>query len=223
MAVPTARTHTDADPVAAGVDRPDLRAVLTRVVVSLVVAVVIPACLMWTMLTVAGFSTAVVVALAWVIVVMVWRRMTRRAVSGLVLLSMVVLTIRTVLALVTGSSFLYFVQPVFTDLAVATLFLGSLCTVRPIVARLAPDFFPMNAAVAERPEVCCLFRRLTLMWGLVIVLKAGITLSLLASLSTTSFVLIKGGAIATLTLTAAVATIVWSVVVGRRAGVLEPR
>ena len=52
--------------------------------------------------------------------------------------------------------------------------------------------------------------------------RGTITLWLLESLSTVNFVLIKGGAIITLTLTAAVVTIVWSVIVGRQEGLLPP-
>jgi hypothetical protein len=40
-------------------------------------------------------------------------------------------------------------------------------------------------------------------------------------LGTVNFVLIKGGAIITLTLTAATVTIVWSVIVGRQEGLLR--
>ena len=48
------------------------------------------------------------------------------------------------------------------------------------------------------------------------------SLWLLVSLSTVDFVLIKGGAIISLTLTTAAATVVWSVLVGRREGLLRP-
>jgi hypothetical protein len=37
-----------------------------------------------------------------------------------------------------------------------------------------------------------------------------------------NFVLFKGGAIITLTLTAAVVTVVWSLIVGRQEGLLRP-
>ena len=56
------------------------------------------------------------------------------------------------------------------------------------------------------------------LWGLVILAKGGITLWLLESLSTANFVLIKGGAIITLTVTAAVVTIAWSYLVVREHG-----
>ena len=116
----------------------------------------------------------------------------------------------------TGNTFVYFVQPVFSDACVAAIFLGSLMTQRPLVARLAPDFCPMHASLASRPVIQRLLRRLTLMWGLVIVAKGSLTLWLLTSLSTVNFVLVKGAAIFTLTLLAAAATVtIASIVVCR--------
>lgn len=202
--------------------RPHLRDVVARVAVSLATAVFAPAALMWVMLVLFNVATAVIVALAWMVGAMGWRWATKRPVSGLLLLTLGIMTVRTAFTLVTGNTFIYFVQPVFADFAVAAIFLGSLCSARPVIARLAPDFYPMSAAVAARPEIRALFRRLTLMWGLVILLKGSITLWLLQSLSTVNFVLIKGSAIITLTLTAAVVTVVWSVIVGRHEGLLPP-
>jgi uncharacterized membrane protein len=131
------------------------------------------------------------------------------------------MTIRTGCTLATGNTFVYFVQPVFADATVATIFLGSLLTARPIVARIAPDFYPIDDVLAARPRIRRLFRRLTLLWGLVIVVKATVTLWLLLSLSTVNFVLIKGSAIISLTLLAAVATLALSAIVGRQEGLLR--
>lgn len=203
--------------------RSPLRGVVERLVISLGITVVTPAILLWVMLAIFNVATAVIVALAWMVGAMIWRWATKRSVSGLLLLTLGVMTARTAFTLVTGNSFVYFVQPVFADVAVGTLFLVSLCSERPIIARLAPDFFPMDATVTEQPQVRSLFRRLTLMWGLVILAKASITLWLLETLSTANFALIKGGAIITLTLTAAVVTLVWCLVVDRQHGVLRPR
>ena len=127
------------------------------------------------------FGAAVIVALVWMVVAMAGRYATRRPVSGLLLLTLGILTIETVFTLATGNTFVFFVQPVFSDFAVAAIFLGSLWTAQPVIARLAPDFYPMRASVAARPEMRALFRRLTLMWGLVILGKGGITLWLLES------------------------------------------
>jgi hypothetical protein len=202
--------------------RPHLRDVVARVAVSLATAVFAPAALLWVMLVIFNVATAVVVALAWMVGAMAWRWVTKRPVSGLLLLTLGIMTVRTAFTLATGDTFIYFVQPVFADFAVAAIFLGSLWSARPVIARLAPDFYPMSTAVAARPEMRALFRRLTLMWGLVILAKGSITLWLLETLGTVNFVLIKGGAIITLTLTAAVVTIVWSAIVGRQEGLLHP-
>ncbi|GAA1956283.1 hypothetical protein GCM10009798_14540 [Nocardioides panacihumi] len=200
---------------------PHPKAVLARVGVTLGTAVFIPAVLLWTTMRTFNIAVAVIVGLAWMVGVMCWRHATGRPVSGLVLLSLGILTVKTAFTLATGNTFVYFVQPVFADAAVATIFLGSLCTARPVIARLAPEFYPVSAEVAARPQIRALFWRLTLMWGLVILVKAVITLWLLQTLSLSNFMLIKGGAIITLTTTAAVVTIGWSFAVARRQGLLH--
>lgn len=203
--------------------RPHLRRVLSRVAASLLTAVFIPAALLWATLVVFNFPTAMVVALAWMVSTIAWRWATGRPVSGLLSLTLTLLIIRTVLAIATGSAFVYFIQPVVADLTVAAVFLCSLWSARPVVARLAPDFFPMDATIAALPRVRSLFRKLTLLWGLVTLAEAAVTLTLLESLSAANFVLVRGGALTILSATAAVVTIVWSVSVGRREGLLQPR
>jgi hypothetical protein len=197
--------------------------VVARVAVSIATAVVAPTALFATTLLIFNITTAVLVALAWMAGAMWWRRTSKRPISGLLVLALGTMTIKTGITLATGNTFIYFVQPVFVDLLVSSVFLGSLLSARPIVARLAPDFYPMDAALAASPAVRRLFRRLTLLWGLVILVKGTITFWLLTSLSTVDFVLIKGGAILTLTMLAAATTVAWSVVVARQEGLLSPR
>ena len=199
---------------------PHLGEIIARVVISLATAVVVPAALFATTVVAFGVAPGMIVALAWVVGATVWRWATRRPVSGLLLLTLGMLTLKTCVTLVTGNTYIYFVQPVFVDATVAVVFLTSLWSATPVVARLAPDFYPIDAAVAARPAISGLFRRLTLLWGLVILVKGGITLWLLESLSTVHFVVIKGSAIITLTLLAAAATVVWAALVGRAEGLL---
>jgi uncharacterized membrane protein len=202
---------------------PGLREVVARVVVSIAIAVVAPSVLFATTLVVFGLTTAVLVALAWMTTAMCWRRAASRPVSGLLVLALGIMTVKTAFTLATGNTFVYFVQPVVVDFAVAAVFLGSLWSARPIVARLAPDFYPIDAELAARPGIQELFRRLTLLWALVILVKGSLTFTLLMSLSTVDFVLVKGSAILTLTLLAVAATVVWSVVVARQEGLLPAR
>ena len=189
---------------------------------SLVTAVIVPTALFAVTLVIFNITVAVLVALAWMAGAMWWRRSAQRPISGLLVLGLAIMTIKTGITLATGNTFIYFVQPVVVDLLVSGVFLGSLLSARPIVARLAPDFFPMDAGIAARPAIRGLFRRLTLLWGLVILVKGVVTMWLLTSLSTVDFVLIKGGAILTLTLLATATTVTWSVVVARREGLLRP-
>ncbi len=199
---------------------PSLKAVVVRTLASLSVAVVAPAALFWATMVTINVYAAVCVVFAGLVGAMAWRWATHRPVSRLLLLSLGIVTLRTAFTLATGNTFVYFVQPVFADAAVAALFLGSLWTARPMVARLAPDFYPIDGAVAARPRVVRLFRRLTLLWGLVVIAKGAATLVLLLSQSTADFVLLKGTAVIALTLLAAVATIAMSAFVGRQEGLL---
>lgn len=197
---------------------PGVRDIVVRVVVRLAIAVVAPSVLFATTLVVLNLPAAMVVALAWLVGAMSWRHATGRGLSGLLVLTLVISMVKTGIALATGNAFIYFVQPVVVDVVVAAVFLGSLGHGRPLVARIAPDFCPMDAAFAARPRVQRLCRGLTLMWGLVILVKGSVTLWLLMSLSTVDFVLVKSGTILTLTMVATAATVVWCVVVGRREG-----
>ena len=200
--------------------RPQLKAIVARTGASLATAVVAPAVLFCAAMLVFNVDTALIVALGWMIGALCWRRLTRRPVSGLLVLALGIMAVKTGFTLATGNTFVYFVQPVVVDAVVATVFVASVWTARPIVARIAPDFYPVDSALAARPRMRRLFRQLTLLWGVVIAIKGTITLWLLLSLSTVDFVLVKSSAIIALTLLAAAATVVLSAVVGRREGLL---
>ncbi|MBF4769519.1 hypothetical protein ISU10_17255 [Nocardioides agariphilus] len=201
---------------------PQLQAIVARTVMSIVTAVVVPAMLFCVAMVVFNVDTALVVALGWMVAALCWRRGTGRPMSGLLVLALAIMAVKTGFTLLTGNTFVYFVQPVFVDAVVALLFVASLWSATPAVARIAPDFYPLDAALAARPGIRRLFRHLTMLWALVIAIKGTVTLWLLLSLSTVSFVLVKSSAILALTVLATVATITLSAVVGRREGLLRP-
>ena len=201
---------------------PHLRQVLARVAATLATAVVAPAALFATTLVAFNITTAILAALTWTTAAMCWRRATGRPVSGLLLLVWGIMILKTAFTLATGNTFVYFAQPVVVDFTVGAVFLGSLMSARPIVARIAPDFYPINSELAARPGIQGLFRGLTMMWGVVVLVKGSLTLWLLLSLSTVNFVLIKGSAVMTLTLVTVATTVACSIVVARREGLLAP-
>src|SRR4051794_7869942 len=171
--------------------RPPVRTVLQHLALSLLWANLVPAGLFYICFSAGNVWAAVIAALTWCYGAMAWRVKTHRRPSGLLWLTVIGLTGKTALALATGSTFLYFAQPAVTDALFATLFLVSLATARPMVARLAGDFYPMDEDVARRPHVQRLFWRLTLMWAVICLARAVATLWLLESVPLITFVQVK--------------------------------
>jgi len=195
---------------------------MRRVGLSLLIACVVPGGLFFVCFRVDGIWTAILAALGWSYGALAFRALTGRRTSGLLVLTAMVMTGRTLIALATGSTFLYFLQPVITDGVVGTTFLLSLATARPVVARLAGDFYPMDHEVSMRPRVQRLFRRLTVMWAVLCLAKATMTLWLLQTTSLDTFVTIKTISVPTINSLAAAATIAAAVAVARQEGLLAP-
>jgi intracellular septation protein A len=220
---------TVSDPTTAAPDavpdhhRPSLTAVVRRVALSLLIACAIPAAVFYGCFRVSGVWTAIVAALVWSYGAIVWRALTGRRPSGLLVLTAIVMTGRTLVALLTESTFLYFLQPIITDGVIGTVFLLSLATGRPMVARLAGDFYPVDEELSGRPRIQALFRRLTLMWALLCLVKATITLWLLLSQSLETFVLVKSVSVLTINAAAVAVTIAAGVLVGRKEGLVGDR
>ena len=200
--------------------RPCLKAIIRGLAVNLWVACVVPALLFYVVLVTVNVSAAVLVALGWTYLAMLWRWATGRRMSGLLLLTVTVLTVRTAFTLATGNTFVYFLQPVVSDGLVALLFLVSLVSARPVVARLAADFYPMDHDVASCPRIRRLFWHLTLLWALFSLVKGGLSLWLLMSQSLVDFVLIKNVSIISMTVLVVAATVWASVLVARKEGLL---
>ena len=162
-----------------------------RVSLSLLIAVVIPAALFYGVFVIAGVWTAIAAALGWSYGAIAWRAMTRRRTSGLLILTALLLTGRTALSVVADSTWLYFLQPIISDGLVAALFLLSLASARPMVARLTGDFYPMDLELASRQRIRRLFWHLTALWAVLGLAKATMTLWLLQSQSLETFLLVK--------------------------------
>ena len=113
-----------------------------------------------------------------------------------------------------------FLQPIISDGVIALAFLASLATARPMVARLAGDFYPMNHELSLRPRIRRLFWHLTVLWAVLCVGKAVMVLWMLQSLSLESFVLVKGASVLTLNAVAAATTIAAAAIVARKEGLL---
>lgn len=215
-------TRTTPVPDVEAPHRPRLLTIVRRVSLSLLIAVVVPAVLFYVCFVLAGVWTAIFVALAWSYGAIGWRAVTGRRTSGLLILAAMLMTGRTVLALVADSTWLYFLQPIISDGIVATAFLLSLASARPMVARLAGDFYPMDHELSMRPRIRRLFRNLTVLWAALGLAKATMTLWLLQSQSLETFILVKSIFMLAINVVAAFATIGLAAVVARQEGLLGP-
>jgi hypothetical protein len=208
-----------ADP-AAHHSHPSLRSIMARLGSSLLVAVVVPGLVFYLALVGYGITAALLCALAWTYGAIAWRKLSGRPMSGMLALTVVIMTGKTIFTLMTGNTFVYFAQPVVTDALVGGAFLLSLATARPIVARLAADFYPLTHEVASRPRVRRLFWHLTLLWAFVVLAKGVATLWLLLSQSMVDFVLLKNAAMAGLTVVGVAVTVAAASVVACKEGLL---
>ena len=81
------------------------------------------------------------------------------------------LVARSVLAVLTGSAFLYFLQPIIGTALIGSAFLVSVWIKRPLAQRFASDFCDIPVHFYEERLVHRYFQRCSLMW-------AGMSLSL---------------------------------------------
>jgi len=203
------------------VEAPRLGAILKHLALSLLMANIIPGALFYLCLRAGNVWTALIVALVWCYGTVAWRISTKRRTSALVFVTVIGLTAKTILALASGSTYVYFLQPAVNDGLVAMFFLLSLVLSRPIVARLAHDFFPMSDEVAKRPRLQRLFWRLTMLWALICLIKSAVTLWMLESMPLVTFVTIKSILTPTVLIAGAAVTVVLAHRVAKVEGLLH--
>jgi hypothetical protein len=219
---PDRATHTsmlvdanETDRHASGLSRLRVLAVIgRRSLPSLIEATVFPAVLFYVCLVHFGPAIAMIAALSWSYGAVVRRLVFDGRVPAILCLATLGLTVRTVFGFASGT-FVYFLQPVMTTLALAAVFLGSLCIGRPIIGKLAHDFCPLSPDIACRPSIKRLFGKLTLLWAGVHLLSAAATFTLLVSVSTPTFVLTKTLLSLAITCSAIVLTVSWAIQTAR--------
>ena len=166
----------------------------------------------------ASFSatTAMIAVMVWGYSTILRHVLRGKEVPSVLVLAMFGLTVKTLVGVVSGSTFAYFLQPIATTVAVGGLFFGSVLIGRPLIARIAHDFCPISPEVASRPSVVRLFVGLTVLWASVQLVNAGATLGMLLSLPTTLFVVVKPAASLVISAAAVVITVCWALRIAHR-------
>ena len=187
-----------------------LTAVARRGLPGIIEASLVPSAIFLVVTAAFGATIAMVAVLVWGYSTILRRVLSGKDVPSLLVLAMFGLTIKTLVGVVSGSTFAYFLQPVATTVAVGALFFGSVLIGRPLIARIAHDFCPISPEVAARPSVVRLFAGLTVLWAAVQLVNAGATVGMLFTLPTTLFVVVKPAASLLVSATAVAITVWWA-------------
>lgn len=211
-------------PLAVPVARPHLclGSVARRALVNVGIGCLVPAAVFYTLFAVAGVWVAILATLAWSYGTLAWRALTGRRTPALLVLTTAVLTGRTAVAVATANPFVYFLQPIITDGVLAAAFLGSLVAGRPLIAKIAGDFYPVDDELAARTRIARLFAGLTITWATLYLAKATVGLWLLLSVELDTYVPVKAGVALAANVTALVITLVAVAHVARREKLLKP-
>jgi hypothetical protein len=216
-------TRTGTRPVLRGLafsDHPDGRAgsllqlphpllVLRHAIPVILESVVAPFLAYYCVLLISGFRGALISALAWSYFLIGRRIWRRQRVSTMLLLGTALLTVRTIVSFVTGSAFVYFVQPTVSAFLASFLLVLTALVGRPFTQRFTHDFCPLTPELLARPSVHRFFVRVSFLWATSMFLNGAIVLTLLLTASTHSFPPERLGATLLVTATAIFLSITW--------------
>jgi hypothetical protein len=188
---------------------PDVRTLARHVAPRFVESTLIPLVLFLGGLRLLGVWGAMTAGLLWVYSVIAVRLAIGRRVPGILVIGALTLTARTVLALVSGSVLVYFLQPSLATALVAFAFLASVPLNRPLAGRLAADFCPLPREVHANAHVRRFFSQISLLWAAAQMANSALTVWLLFSQSLSTFVVLKFVVSTGVTIGAIVASTLW--------------
>jgi hypothetical protein len=190
-------------------DIPHLRVMARHAVPHLVEATFVPLIVFYVALWAVGVWGALAAALVWSYGALLRRVLTGKRIPGILAIGAMLLTVRTVIAVASGSVFVYFLQPTLGTVAVAGAFLLSVPAGRPLAERLAADFLPIAPDLLARPYMRRFFARISLLWAMVNLINAAVTIWLLVSQPIETYVVAKTFVSLGATITAIALSTLW--------------
>lgn len=172
-------SHSSRHPLT--VDLPCWRSVLKQGGRTLVENTLAPLVVFYVALVTLGHTWAFVSALVLSYATVGVRLLLRKGVPAMLLLGLVLMTARAVIALATGSIFLYFLQPSLGNFAIGAVFLGTVALGRPLVARLAREFCGIPDEVVGHHRLRTFFRQVSLLWAGVFCVNGAVAIWMLVS------------------------------------------
>jgi len=170
---------------------PRLRTLARHALPAVLEGSLVPLALFYLALAAVGVWGALVCSLAWCYAAVGWRLIRGKRVPGLLAIGALGLTARTVIAFASGSTFVYFLQPTLTTIAIGGAFLLSVPAGRPLAQRLATDFVPLPMDLLAHTAIRRVFVRITVLWAMVNLVNAVVTMWLLFTQPLTTYLLAK--------------------------------
>jgi hypothetical protein len=129
----------------------------------------------------------------WAMLAAIWvtaviRKLATGSVPGLVMISLVVLTVQTVAAIVTGSLWIFLVHFPLANLGLCLLFARTARGHSPIAARLAAEVIGLRCPAIHQPRLHSFFQHVTVLWAGVFLLLAVSLGALLATVPVAIYV-----------------------------------
>lgn len=160
----------------------------------------------------------------WAMLAAIWftaglRKLVTGSVPGLVMISLIVLTLQTVAAIATGSLWIFLLHFPLADLALCVLFAKTAGGHSPIAARLAEEVIGLRCPPVHREGMHGFFRGVTLLWASVFLLLAVVLGTLLATIPVGTYVPVWAGTTVALIAAGIGASVWWMRAVTRRLGI----
>jgi intracellular septation protein A len=146
---------------------------------ALAVATLIPLALFYVVLAAGGVPWAIVVSIAYAYGVAMYQYFRRRRVSGMLVMTVFMATLKGVAAVVSGHMMVYFAVPVLETAGFGLMFAATMFSSEPLVVRLARDLVPHAA-----DDLACrqaLTKHLSLVWTATYLASGATTLVLLTT------------------------------------------
>jgi intracellular septation protein A len=136
-----------------------------------------------------GLGAGIAMAVAFGVAVFVHER--RRGQEAMVVrLALVLVVIRAVVGISSGSARTYLAQEIGIDVLLSCVVFGSLALRRPFASWFTSEIYPLPQDVRESAAFERATRTITLVWGAYFLLRASVRLTALLTLSTDRYVLV---------------------------------
>ena len=134
-----------------------------------------------------GMDGALLLALIWTGACLARRVVQGRRLSGLLLIGMITLLLRTSVSLALHSEQAYLIAPALVTAVMGLVFVASAAMGKPLLGRVIGDLVPARWVDTDDPRTARLCRIGSTIWGAEQILTAGISLALILRVSTSTY------------------------------------